>query len=80
MDREMTPPVHWRGRHWAVTGHGIEATDGLYLVPASDLWPEGALPPEWLVALRRRYGTDYDDLDEAVRVARIVFAPGAGTP
>lgn len=70
MSHELTEPVHWKGRQWAVTGYGIEALDGMYHVPPADIWPrsDGTLP--WLDALCRRYGTDREDLTAALEVAR----------
>lgn len=78
MGHELTEPVHWRGRQWAVTGYGIEALDGMYHVSATAIWPgpDGTLP--WLEALCRRYGTDRGDLDAALKVARTIWsAPDA---
>jgi hypothetical protein len=37
MSHGLTEPVHWRGRQWAVTGYGIEALDGMYHVPFSEI-------------------------------------------
>ena len=78
MSHEFGEPVHWRGRQWAVTGFGIEALDGMYHVPAAEIWLEGSEPPRWVRDLRQRYGTDRDDLDAALKVARTVFAVPAG--
>ncbi|KQU19042.1 hypothetical protein ASG63_07795 [Methylobacterium sp. Leaf94] len=81
MAHELTEPVHWRGRQWAVTGYGIEALDGMYHVSAAEIWsgPDGTLP--WLEALHRRYGTDREDLDAALKVARTIWsAPDALPP
>lgn len=68
------------GRQRAVTGCGIEALDGMYHVPFSDIPDAGAGRPEWLEALCRRYGTDGDDLAAALKVARSIryAANGAG--
>ncbi|ACB24610.1 transporter [Methylobacterium radiotolerans] len=76
MSHELTEPVHWQGRQWAVTGYGIEALDGMYHVPFSEIPDAEAGRPEWLDGLWRRYGTDRDDLAAALRVARTV-RPGA---
>ena len=76
MSHDLTDPVHWQGRQWAVTGYGIEALDGMYHVPFSDIPDAEAGRPEWLDDLWRRYGTDRDDLAAALRVARTV-RPGA---
>ncbi|MER2265309.1 hypothetical protein [Methylobacterium oxalidis] len=74
MRHELTEPVHWQGRQWAVTGYGIEALNGMYHVAAEQIWPEsnGTLP--WLDALCRRYGTDRDDLNAALKVARSTWS------
>lgn len=79
MSHELTEPVHWQGRQWAVTGYGIEALDGMYHVPFSDIPEPEAGRPEWLDDLWRRYGTDRDDLAAALLVARTV-RPGATPP
>jgi hypothetical protein len=73
MSYDLTEPVHWQGRQWAVTAYGIEALDGMYHVAAAEIWPgpDGTLP--WFDALRRRYGTDHDDLEAALTVARSLW-------
>ena len=79
MSRELTEPVHWHGREWAVTGYGIEALDGMYHVRSSDIWCEGDALPPWMESLYRRYGTDRDDLNAALKVARSIWPrPTAG--
>lgn len=81
MSHELTEPVHWQGRQWAVTDYGIEALDGMYHVPFTDIPDAEAIRPEWLDALFRRYGTDGDDLAAALKVARSVQAAAAnGAP
>ncbi|WP_336489559.1 hypothetical protein [Methylobacterium nigriterrae] len=77
MSHELTEPVHWQGRQWAVTGYGIEALDGMYHVPFSDI-PDGR--PQWLDDLCRRYGTDRDDLAAALRVAYSIQAETPNGP
>ncbi|GJD76358.1 hypothetical protein [Methylobacterium goesingense] len=81
MGHTLTEPVHWRGRQWAVTGYGIEALDGMYHVLAAEVWPgpDGTLP--WREAPYRRYGTDRDDLNAALKVARRIWSrPDAPSP
>jgi len=73
---DLTDPVHWQGRQWAVTGYGIEALDGLYHVPFSEIPDAGR--PDWLESLWHRYGTDRDDLAAALQVARSIRS--AATP
>ncbi|MGU3340765.1 hypothetical protein ACLBXJ_22345 [Methylobacterium mesophilicum] len=77
MNHDLTEPVHWQGRQWAVTGYGIEALDGMYHVPFADIPDAEAGWPAWLDALRRRYGTDGDDLAAALKVARSIQADAA---
>ncbi|APT32819.1 MULTISPECIES: hypothetical protein [Methylobacterium] len=72
MSHDLTAPVHWQGRQWAVTGYGIEALDGMYHVPFSEIPEAEAGPPDWLENLWHRYGTDRDDLAAALRVARSI--------
>ena len=79
MSHGLTEPVHWQGRQWAVTGYGIEALDGMYHVPFSDIPDADAAPPRWLEDLCHRYGTDRDDLTAALRVARVVRPRAEGT-
>ncbi|MBP1179892.1 hypothetical protein [Methylobacterium sp. PvR107] len=79
MTHGLTGPVHWQGRQWAVTGYGIEALDGMYHVPFSDIPEAEAEWPEWLDGLRRRYGTDRNDLDAALRIARRIRQDAAAS-
>lgn len=70
MSYELTEPVHWQGRQWAVTGYGIEALNGMYHVPFSDIGEAGDKRLSWFDDLCRRYGTDREDLAAALKVAR----------
>ncbi len=80
MSHELTEPVHWQGRQWAVTGYGIEALDGRYHVPFSDIPEAGDGRPPWLDDLCRRYGTDGNELAAALRVARTVRSKAKAAP
>lgn len=80
MSHELTEPVHWQGRQWAVTGYGIEALDGMYHIPFSEIWNAGDGRLPWLDALCRRYGTDCDDLNAALKVARSLRQDPVGEP
>lgn len=77
MSHGLTEPVYWEGRQWAVTGYGIEALDGMYHIPFTDIPAAEAGPPEWLDRLWRRYGTDRNDLNAALRIARSLRGGGA---
>ena len=77
MIQDLALPIHWQGRQWAVTAYGIEALDGMYHVPFSEISPTDDGPAPWLEALRRRYGTDRNDLDAALKVAREILTGAA---
>ncbi len=79
MSRALTQPVHWQGRQWAVTGYGIEALDGMYHVPFSEIQGVEDGRPSWLDDLCRRYGTDRDDLKAALTAARAIRRGAAET-
>lgn len=79
MSYALTQPVHWQGRQWAVTGYGIEALDGRYHVPFSEIQDVEAGRPSWLEGLCRRYGTDRDDLTAALTAARAIRRRSAET-
>lgn len=72
MSHELTEPVHWQGRQWAVTGYGIKALDGTYYVPYCEIPDTDGVRPPWLDDLFRRYGTDKDDLAAALKVVRSI--------
>ncbi|SFF04836.1 hypothetical protein SAMN02799627_05114 [Methylobacterium sp. 13MFTsu3.1M2] len=46
MSHGLTEPVRWEGRQWAVTGYGIEALDGMYHIPFSEIPDAEAGRPE----------------------------------
>lgn len=77
MSHDLTEPVHWQGRKWAVTGYGIEALDGKYHVPFSEISETSRGRLAWFEALCRRYGTDRDDLEAALKMARAIQAETA---
>ncbi|MFH6783271.1 MULTISPECIES: hypothetical protein [Methylobacterium] len=79
MNHDLGEPVTWQGRQWAVTAYGIEALDGMYHVPFSEIpaADDGSAP--WLESLRRRYGTDRNDLDAALKVARGILSDAAAS-
>jgi len=70
--------IHWIGRQWAVTGHGMQLIDqklqGFFDIEAARLWDEslieGMRAKEWLNAA---------DFDKGLAVARARYpqAPGA---
>ena len=73
--------IHWIGRQWAVTGHGMQLIDqklqGFFDIEASELWDEnliaGMHAKEWL---------NRADFEKGLAVARLRFpqTPHAATP
>lgn len=73
--------IHWIGRQWAVTGHGMQLIDqklqGFFDIEAARLWDESLIESmhakEWLNAA---------DFDKGLAVARARYpqSPGAVTP
>lgn len=71
---ELSEPVVWIGREWAVTSYGIQRRDGRYSIPASDLWDENdghGLPHQ--IAEKGSSWTDFNDFMTALLVARGYF-------
>lgn len=62
-----------------MTGHAIEARDGIYHVPFFEIRSAGNGPSPRLDALRQGYGTDREDLLAALKVTR-TLRPDAGGP
>jgi hypothetical protein len=77
MSRHPTQPVHRQGWQQVVTGHAIEALDGIYHVPFFEIRSAGNGPSPRLDALHRGYGTDREDLLAALKVTR-TLRPDAG--
>jgi len=73
--------IHWLGRQWAVTGHGLQLINqkqmGYYDIEVARLWEPGVIE-----AMQSKAWINREDFDKAVEVARIRFsqAPPAGAP
>ena len=71
--------IHWIGRQWAVTGHGVQLIDqklqGFFDMEASKLWSDALIDSmyakEWL---------NTADFEKALAVARAKYPQGAGVP
>jgi hypothetical protein len=73
--------IHWIGRQWAVTGHGVQLIDqklqGFFDIEAASLWDEVVIESihakEWL---------NVADFEKALAIARTRYpqSPGAVTP
>lgn len=72
-DRNLSEPIWWEGRQWAVTAFGIERRDGTYAVDASALGEVRKSPPgdvaNWLVHMWMKSGVDLDDFIKAYLIA-----------
>jgi len=66
--------IHWIGRQWAVTGHGMQLIDqklnGFFDVEASHLWEEALIE-----TMRAKEWLNVADFDKGLEVARRRFAP-----
>ena len=61
--------IHWIGRQWAVTGHGMQLIDqkqkGLFDIEAARLWDEAVIE-----GLRAQQWVNVVDFDKGLEVAR----------
>jgi hypothetical protein len=61
--------IHWIGRQWAVTGHGMQLIDqklkGFFDIEASRLWEEALIE-----TMRGKEWLNVADFDKALEVAR----------
>lgn len=74
--------IHWLGRQWAVTGHGLQLINqkqmGYYDIEIARLWEPGVIE-----AMQSKAWIDRPDFDKAVETARSRFeqyAPGGLPP
>ncbi|QPF81936.1 hypothetical protein IC762_19260 [Bradyrhizobium genosp. L] len=74
--------IHWLGRQWAVTGHGLQLINqkqmGYYDIEIARLWEPGVVE-----AMQSKAWINRDDFDKAVEIARNRFvdvAPGGMPP
>ena len=73
--------IHWIGRQWAVTGHGMQLIDqklkGFFDIEVSRLWEDALIE-----SMRTREWLHVADFDKGLEVARKRFPepPGAVTP
>ena len=72
--------VHWVGKQWAVTGHGIQACNqkqrGKFDIAAARLWDDGVQD-----AVRSLSWVDKEDFDKAIATARKYYPePPRKTP
>jgi hypothetical protein len=74
--------IHWLGRQWAVTGHGLQLINqkqmGYYDIEVSRLWEAGLIQ-----SMQGKAWIDRPDFDKALELARARFfdeAPEGETP
>lgn len=70
---ELTLPIIWVGRQWAVTGHGVEARDGTYAIEIERLWEEMSPGYTWERHLSLKDWVDVPDLAAALAIARQTY-------
>lgn len=68
--------IHWLGRQWAVTGHGIQLINqkqmGYYDVEIARLWG-----PRTIATMQSKAWINREDFDRALAIARARFADQA---
>ena len=66
---EVSKPIYWQGRQWAVTNYGVEARDGTYVIDKTRLWEEEKRYG-WVRHMAGKNWVDLPDFAEALRIAR----------
>jgi hypothetical protein len=66
---ELSSPIYWQGRQWAVTEYGVEARDGTYPIEKERLWKEEKVHG-WVRHMAEKGWVDLPDFAEALRIAR----------
>ena len=68
--------IHWIGRQWAVTGHGMQLIDqklkGFFDIEVPQLWDEALIE-----TMRAKEWLNVADFDKGLEVARKRFPPGS---
>ncbi|MEH2570141.1 hypothetical protein [Bradyrhizobium sp. AZCC 2289] len=73
--------IHWIGRQWAVTGHGMQLIDqklkGFFDIEAARLWDDGLIE-----SMRAKEWLNTADFDKGLAIARARYpqSPGNVTP
>ncbi len=65
----LNHPIYWKGRQWAVTGFGIEARDGKYVIKGQRIWEDNS-GHGWVHQMAEKEWVDLSDFVEALRLAR----------
>jgi hypothetical protein len=63
---DLSQPIYWQGRQWAVTPFGLECRDGTYVI-ARDRHEDRY---GWVRHMAGKTWTDLPDFAEALRIAR----------
>jgi hypothetical protein len=69
---QLSEPIHYSGRQWAVTSYGVEARDGTYVIESSRLWEEDA-EYGWIMHMAKKEWVDLEDFIVVLSLARIKF-------
>src|SRR4051794_2598081 len=71
--------IHWIGRQWAVTGHGMQLIDqklkGFFDIEASQLWEDALIE-----TMRAKQWLNAADFDKGIEVARKRFPKDGAAP
>jgi hypothetical protein len=66
---EISIPIYWQGRQWAVTAFGLECRDGTYVIAKDRIW-ENEERYGWVMHMSAKDWPDLPDFAEALRIAR----------
>jgi hypothetical protein len=66
---QLSTPIYWQGRQWAVTPSGIECRDGTYFIARDRLWQNDDRY-SWVRHMAGKVWVDLEDFAEALRIAR----------
>jgi hypothetical protein len=69
---ELSEPVLWIGKQWAVTSYGVEERSGRYTIDKSRLW-EGLETRPWEWHMAEKTWVDIEDFRHAMAWARSYF-------
>ena len=66
---ELSAPIYWTGRQWAVTSYGVECRDGTYSIDKYRLW-ENTHGHSWEDHMAEKGWVDMPDFRQAMAFAR----------
>jgi hypothetical protein len=75
---QLSWPIFWQGRQWAVTAYGVECRDGTYYVKKDRLW-ENDEDHSWVHHMAEKNWVDLPDFGRRC-ASRVDILPNPGSP